>query len=377
MPSQVRPPPPNVHAPFIQEMGARLQRVGINANFFVQRNYLRCGLTDAILASLLRPLTDVTDDIKLERIMHIGINQRRFQTVRGMTDRQFYEFLTYIRTPDGQKEISALSATEKLQRRGKGIFNAEQMGWISMVDIMRSDMATDLGDIRQRHEGEIAELEMRLRNAKAAMEREIETAKQNYNPVASYEQLTHFVFNERCWDEYLMECQLMDIPPVELTHEAIVDAVNTHKDVVKQRHLLEFVDEGDNKTLVAEYINRRIGHFTNLREERPIKRFRGLLGAVGIEPAVQAPAGPPPEVAAPDAGRAPPPARPNHIFDAVIADPGQPAFEREEDLGEPAEAVTGPGDGEAPVPEQPARRSPPNTRSRVPTARGRPRHPAR
>lgn len=59
-----------------------------------------------MLASLLRCFQDADNDIKVEKILIIGVNKRIYGTIRGTTVGQLFNFLEFIRNPEGPAQLS-------------------------------------------------------------------------------------------------------------------------------------------------------------------------------------------------------------------------------------------------------------------------------
>lgn len=203
-----------------------------------------------------------------------------------------------------------MSIQGKLQRRGDGNLTAEQMAWLAVFEAQRTDCSDRTGDVRRRHELIIAELELRLREAKAAMDQEMTNVNREFLPFGDYAPIPLFEFNKQCWAEYLNQCLISGVPHAALTPAAAQDAVKTFGDIVRQRHILDFLTLGDRKTQLQDFLNTKIGQFDNAKEERAAKRLRLLLASVDLEVPPQTPGGVPPAAGGQNTGG------PNPLADA-------------------------------------------------------------
>ncbi|XP_042400127.1 uncharacterized protein LOC121989892 [Zingiber officinale] len=212
------------------------------------------------------------------------------------------------------------------QHRGGGSFTAEQLGWLAMFDTQRTGYANEIGDVHRRHELVIADLELRLRAAKANMENELTAVRQKYIPCGEYVPLEIYEFNQQCWTEYLNTCLVNNAVSAALSEESAADAVETFGEAVRQRHLLDFIMQGERRDQLLEYLNTKIkiGHFENVGEERAAKRLRILLTPAGLERPTQTTHSRVPVAAGRvNPGGTDPQANATRIFNTRFADPGE------------------------------------------------------
>ncbi|XP_074579189.1 uncharacterized protein LOC141835714 [Curcuma longa] len=197
------------------------------------------------------------------------------------------------------------------------------MSWMAKFDGQRTDYANEIGDVRERHEFVIADLESQLRDAKAAMENELAAARRKCIPCGEYMPLEEFEFNQQCWTEYLNACLVNNFASADRNEENAADAVEVFGEVVRRRHLLDFIMQGERQNQLQEYVNAKIGQFKNVREGRAAKRLRDLWETVSLE----SPAQTPPRVPIAAGGENPdgvdPQADADRNFNMRFADPGE------------------------------------------------------
>lgn len=269
-PVPLRPQAPNAHRQTIEEAGARLQAVGVPAAYFQANTYVAFGYTEAVLAGLLRVFADDGFDEKLESILQLGVSNHLFATVRGMSADAFYRFLHFLRSPDGQNALA-------------------EIAWIAMFEAQRSDLANSVDEARRRHDALIADLERQLRGARAAMETALIEARLRYYAVGTYQPMTSRELNRACWDEYNRAAVAAGYEAAALTEPLLIEAVHAFGDVVRKRHILEFLEDGDRQQSLDMYLNQKIGELTAVHDERAAKRLRGLLEIAGTEAVVPTP----------------------------------------------------------------------------------------
>lgn len=315
----------------ITTMGQQLVTHGFPANIFTDAVFNAEGYFEKSFASLLRTLQSFTDERKLERVLMLGITGKFYETIRYCQPREFYNFLKYLRTPAGQNELGKMSMHEKLQKRGAGDFTAQQMGYIAMFDAQRGDLATRKADIRREQDAIIAELERQLKAARDDKDQLLAAASQEFLPAGSLPDQDVSDFNKACWDLYLDDCRQRNVQASLLTADSCKQAVLTYGQLVRNRRILEHLAAGRNQELLTSYVNQRIGHFRQHRDERTAKRFRTLLGAVGLEPTPQAAAGPQVGAGPANPGGEAGGGAPDEIFAVAVLDPNGGAPQDQED----------------------------------------------
>ncbi|KAL9140212.1 hypothetical protein ABFS82_14G021200 [Erythranthe guttata] len=149
LPGQINPKPVPNHGAAIEKIGARLTRFGVPAACFEEAATLALGYTDAMVLKNLRPFEHVEEDSRIEALLSIGRDEHFYPNVDKAELPQFLLFLDFLRTPAGQKRIGEVHRQERLRRRGKGRFTDE---------------------VPRHDEPIIADFELQLHNAKAAME---------------------------------------------------------------------------------------------------------------------------------------------------------------------------------------------------------------
>ncbi|KAL7081161.1 hypothetical protein ACP275_14G022200 [Erythranthe tilingii] len=171
LPGQINPRPVPNHRAAIEKIGARLTRFGVPAACFEEAATLALGYTDAMVLKNLRPFERVEEDSRIEALLSIGRDEHFYPNVDKAELPKFLLFLDFLRTPAGQKCIGQVSQVHRhqyLRRRGKGRLTAEEIAWLEMFDIQRSDYLNHAAEVRRHDEAIIADLELQLRNAKAA-----------------------------------------------------------------------------------------------------------------------------------------------------------------------------------------------------------------
>ncbi|DAZ91056.1 TPA_asm: hypothetical protein [Salvia miltiorrhiza amalgavirus 1] len=280
------------HRAFINAQGARLIAIGVPAPCFDEPNYLAAGLTPKLLEGRLRVFEHADSDAKLQRILNIGIRLNRFPAYASLTPPLFYSFLDFLRTPAGADELAALQRADKLATRGGTDFEPHELGWIAMMDLQQAEMSNLLGEERRHHDDVIADLERRLRMAKVAQKEALAQVKTNHSPAGDYVALDSTETNRRCWAEYCNRVVATGNVPPPLSYERMCEAVTTYSDLIRKRHILEFLTPQARKDALESFVQRLIVGADQAANERQSRRFRGLLADVGR---IQAPP-PPPQV---------------------------------------------------------------------------------
>ncbi|XP_074581406.1 uncharacterized protein LOC141837939 [Curcuma longa] len=202
---------------YIEEMYTALQSFGIPASVYQPETYLRHGYTEALLAKLLRPLQNYNDSVKLENVLHIGIDHRHFNSRRGASADQFYHFLEFLRTPAGQNALSLVSQEDRLARKSRKHFTEQEMAWIAMFEVQCNDLTKRLDDIRRNHKDAINDLDLQLCEALHQLETGLTQIKGKFLPAEFYTPLPDADFNKACWTEYTLACRRQEQLPVMIS----------------------------------------------------------------------------------------------------------------------------------------------------------------
>ncbi|DAZ91057.1 TPA_asm: fusion protein [Salvia miltiorrhiza amalgavirus 1] len=261
------------HRAFINAQGARLIAIGVPAPCFDEPNYLAAGLTPKLLEGRLRVFEHADSDAKLQRILNIGIRLNRFPAYASLTPPLFYSFLDFLRTPAGADELAALQRADKLATRGGTDFEPHELGWIAMMDLQQAEMSNLLGEERRHHDDVIADLERRLRMAKVAQKEALAQVKTNHSPAGDYVALDSTETNRRCWAEYCNRVVATGNVPPPLSYERMCEAVTTYSDLIRKRHILEFLTPQARKDALESFVQRLIVGADQAANERQSRRF--------------------------------------------------------------------------------------------------------
>ncbi|OMO56270.1 putative coat protein p42 [Corchorus olitorius] len=268
---------------FINETRDKLVAVGVPRAIFDPAVYFTYGCTTSYLAKILRPLKSIEGAAKLERVLQIGITNSYFSTIPEMEPPQFYEFLEFLRTKDGQTALSDDAKLDRLEKRGSGSITAVEVGWRELFDAQRSDYNAEVGKIRTYYEDRIAGLEHQLHQTRATMTEALEAAKTRFYPAGFYECITDSDVNRGCWNAYLAECWRLNKIAVPLSEQAQNLAVEAFGDGVRKRHILNFLEIGNGKQQLGMYIDNKVASLIEAGDPQAAKRFLGLLVFVGVQ----------------------------------------------------------------------------------------------
>ncbi|PNY06685.1 hypothetical protein L195_g003160 [Trifolium pratense] len=145
----------------IPTMSNRITNLGFPANIFNAVTYLLAGYTDKDLASLLRILWPFTDDQNLKRVLLVGVKFNFFTSFTNCQPEEFYSFLKYLRTPQGQYELRKITVLETLEENAAyhGV-TVHEMVSIDLAKIPVSDSMKRKNKNRKKlYEDIIADLE--------------------------------------------------------------------------------------------------------------------------------------------------------------------------------------------------------------------------
>lgn len=100
----------------------------------------------------------------MEKVCIIGIREKWFDSFALSIPRQFYDFLSFLKTQQGQEALHKLHTREKLGKRGGGALTTFDMGFLAMFDAQWNDMSSTISSRR-------AEIEARLAKAELVVQR--------------------------------------------------------------------------------------------------------------------------------------------------------------------------------------------------------------
>ncbi|OMO57148.1 putative coat protein p42 [Corchorus capsularis] len=268
---------------FINETRDRLVAVGVPRAIFDPAVYIPHGCTPAYLAKILRPLKSIEGAAKLERVLQIGIMKSYFSTIPEMKPAEFYEFLEFLRTKDGQTALSHDAKLDRMEKRGSCSITAVEVGWRELFDAQRKDYNSEVGKIRTYYEDRIAQLEHQLRQTRSTMAVALEAAKTQFYPAGFYECISDSDLNRGCFNAYLAECWRLNKIAVPLSEQAQNLAVEAFGDGVRKRHILNFLEIGNGKQQLGMYIDNKVASLIEAGDLQAAKRFLDLLVFVGVQ----------------------------------------------------------------------------------------------
>ncbi|DAZ91046.1 TPA_asm: hypothetical protein [Phalaenopsis equestris amalgavirus 2] len=280
-PSEVRGMPADDSLEVITRYRTLLGALSVPAECFDPKFYLAGGLQPKAFAKLLRVIPEFEKLARMEQLFYIGVSRRLFPSVRGMKPQQFYDFLHYLKTPQGQDEVNKIQLAIKFEKRGGGYFEPHQVGKIAMIEAQRGDCITECNDLRRDYDARIAQQELLLRKLRAEKDDAIHAVTTKYRPFADISVLPVAEFNKLCWEEYLDNCRIEGHRPKSLNTENLEEAVHAYSDIVRQRHILNELLVGNRQEELERWVAAKIGRFDVERETKKARRFRGLLEAVG------------------------------------------------------------------------------------------------
>ncbi|WVZ25662.1 hypothetical protein V8G54_004206 [Vigna mungo] len=100
--------------------------------------------------SLLHQLGNLDNRYRLEKVCIIGIREKWFDSFALSTLRQFFDFLSFLKTKQGQEALHKLHTREKLGKRGGGALMAFDMGLLAMFDAHHSAVSLLEENIKPR-----------------------------------------------------------------------------------------------------------------------------------------------------------------------------------------------------------------------------------
>ncbi|DAZ91004.1 TPA_asm: hypothetical protein [Epipogium roseum amalgavirus 1] len=318
------------YAAIINRARDPLIAAGVNPDFIDPGLALRRGYTDSIFAGLLRPFADAESIERIDLLFHVGITEGLFTMARSMTLEQFFGFLKFLRSPQGQESVNNAARKEKFAKRGGTARTSEEMGWIGMFEVVRTNCGNKVGDVRKEFELKIAEAELVLKDLRAESERAIVRTYDQFYPIGEYKALEVEVLNRRCWDRYCRENLVAGGEEPFLTQPNLKAAVESFADIVKGDHIVQFMQSDERRNAIKEQIYREIGVVEARHDGRSAKRFRLYLETVGDRTPGQTP--PAPEAAArqQDPRGFPGPVQPRADFAEAIINPEERVVRDEE-----------------------------------------------
>lgn len=161
--------------------------------------------------------------------------------------------------PAAQKALTTMAQPEKLDRRGGRNLKARQIDWVSLFDEQSNDMENEIKEFRRDCKIEIARLQAEIRAVKAGLELETEAMENQYFPACVYRPMTSTEFNKACWAKYIAAATTKGNHEVEMTEARLLKAVLNYAEVVRKRHVLNFLKAEGYKECLQQYVNKKIG----------------------------------------------------------------------------------------------------------------------
>ncbi|DAZ91054.1 TPA_asm: hypothetical protein [Swertia japonica amalgavirus 1] len=312
---------------------------------FDTANWLRAGFTDATFLSHLRFATQFETAQELQNVLLLGRDARIFTSLLGMSNAQFYNLLSWLRSPQGQAAVTDYLALQRFARRGRGYMEATDLGWVNILEEQRQVFENERKEIRRTGDAEIAALERQLRIRRARLNTDLEAIRANHQPASSYVPLEGRQLLIASWEEYINAMAVAGEQPMPQTVTQVLKAQENYGEIAMKRHRLAFVNQGNHKEMLTTFLNNTIGRFRADGDDRPAKRFRTLMAAAGIRPTPQVPIIREEVAAVQNPGGGANPDVAEDAFDQALEQLGTGPFGRAPAGGNPAEARHQPGDG--------------------------------
>ncbi|KAI9077182.1 hypothetical protein K1719_040840 [Acacia pycnantha] len=273
------------HQRLIDEVIPLFMKCGHPETCLDPQTRLQFGYTTSILAKLLRRFRPLDSAVKRERALLIGVNHGFFSKIQTAQPSQFYDFLEFLKTPQGQQAWQEILTYEKLSRKACTSFSPQEIGWLKMFEIQRALPENRFSEIRRNHEATILELEQKLCAERARMKEELQSVKNDLLPASFFYDLPPADFNRRCWSCYLAKCGAENVAPFALTEPSLISAMNNFGSEVRDRHVIEFLSQGNRKVDLQQWIEKKVAEYDTVKDSQSSKRLRRLLGSVGLSPA--------------------------------------------------------------------------------------------
>ncbi|KAI9074957.1 hypothetical protein K1719_043087 [Acacia pycnantha] len=120
------------HQLLIDEVIPLFMKCGLPKTCLDPQTRLQFGYTTSILAKLLRRFRPLDSAFKRERALLIGVNHGFFSKIQTAQPSQFYDFLEFLKTPQGQQAWQEILTYEKLSRKACTAFSPQEIGWLKV-----------------------------------------------------------------------------------------------------------------------------------------------------------------------------------------------------------------------------------------------------
>ncbi|DAZ91055.1 TPA_asm: fusion protein [Swertia japonica amalgavirus 1] len=228
---------------------------------FDTANWLRAGFTDATFLSHLRFATQFETAQELQNVLLLGRDARIFTSLLGMSNAQFYNLLSWLRSPQGQAAVTDYLALQRFARRGRGYMEATDLGWVNILEEQRQVFENERKEIRRTGDAEIAALERQLRIRRARLNTDLEAIRANHQPASSYVPLEGRQLLIASWEEYINAMAVAGEQPMPQTVTQVLKAQENYGEIAMKRHRLAFVNQGNHKEMLTTFLNNTIGRF--------------------------------------------------------------------------------------------------------------------
>jgi len=280
-PLQLNPSPAVDYDAIITPIVKKLVRYGIPAAYLTEETYISMGFTKKLFASHLRIFRAFAEDGQVYDVLELGSTKRIFTSPDEASCAQFYEFLAYLRSSEGQNALFSLSRQLKLAKQGKGRLTTEQVALWSCWELASSDCSKAVKTIALEWEQRIREAEMVVRRLRTEMETALDAAKAHFEPFAHFQELPTSDLNRRCWALYLAECTRLGRRSLPLIEDSVRKAYVAFHAEVQKEHVLSFLDQQQNRQQLLDYVDGRVRGFRAQFDIRSANKYTTILAAIG------------------------------------------------------------------------------------------------
>ncbi|GAV70573.1 hypothetical protein CFOL_v3_14071, partial [Cephalotus follicularis] len=281
--ANVQPSKTQVVENLIADVAAGLHHCGVPMRVFNKTSFLLHGMTSRYYAKLLKIFTGKTG-AELEAMLAVGSRQKFWTTLSGMNMEGWLKFVDFIRTPEGQKLWAEIIHEQKLQQRGGGTFSIKEVASMNAFEVQTNDMIQVEKNVRVTSEEEIQAFVQQRREQLAA---DLLACKTNFSPAADYIPLSNRSLNMQCWAMY-HDVQGLTGPGNAIpTNEQLETAFITYGQAVKNRHLTDFLQQGNNRDKLVTYVKAKVLKLKGEGDFRGATRLAKELAAMGVQAAVE------------------------------------------------------------------------------------------
>ena len=90
------------------------------------------------------------------------------------------------------------------------------------------------------------------------MQEELQFVKNDLSLASFFSNLPLVDFSQRCWSCYLAKCGAENVAPFTLTEQSLTFAMNTSGSEVCDRHVIQFLSQGNHKVELQQWIEKKV-----------------------------------------------------------------------------------------------------------------------